>query len=470
MDEIKRLRKMRAELIFKARKILDDADAASRELTAEEDQQFQVMHDEAEKIRQKIEELERVAAQRRSDRQAAAESMLEQPVTHGMGGGAITGAPMTPGSGFGSSLLSPENANRAILAWCRKQYGMPLDDSDQYACTLYRQYVDPKFTPESRDLVVKLSNNFQWRAKQQRMRAMHPSLRIQNALSTSGAPDAGATVPDGFVSRLETALLAFGGMLQVADVMVTDSGNDMPWPTANDTTNKGTLLSEATTIGSSVDPAFASVILQAYKYSSKLVQVSAEIIEDSAFDLPSILGAMLGERLGRILNEHFTTGTGTAQPNGIVTAAAIGVTAASATAITADELIDLQHSVDPAYRRNASFMLHDSIIAALRKLKDTDGQYLWQPGLQEGVPDRLLGQTVHINQDMTDTMAINADVLLYGDLSKYKVRLAGQVRNRRLVERYADTDQEGFVSFLRADGDLLDAGTEPVKKLRMAAA
>lgn len=467
MTEIKRLRQERGDLIQNARNILDAAQKEGRELTAEEDEQFNSMHEAADNLKLQLEALERQAAAVRDERQKNAEGDLSRLAAMGVSlqNNRGTAVPANLG-GMGGYKVSQEHINQAISAWCRKQYGLPLDDADNYSVELYRQYVDRKFSPDSRDLVTRFSNTFRWREMQNRMRAVHPSIR--NDLSTgTGTGEAGVVIPEGFVARLEQAMLAFGGMLQTSEIMVTDSGNDMPWPTADDTFNKGAILSEASSIGSSVDPSFGAVILQAFKYSSKLVQVSAEILEDFAFDLPSILGSMLGERLGRILNEHFTTGTGSSQPRGIAVAATTGVTAASATAITSDEVIDLFHAVDPAYRPNAEFMMADSTVALVRKLKDSDNQYLWQPGLQAGIPDRLLGRVVNVNQDMPSAATGNK-AILFGDLRKYKVRLAGQTRSRRLVERYADTDQEGFVSFIRADGDLVDAGTNPVQALEMA--
>ena len=276
----------------------------------------------------------------------------------------------------------------------------------------------------------------------------------------------GYTVPEGFVNSLEQALLTFGGVRQVADVMRTDSGNDLPWPTMNDTSNKGAILAEATTFSTSVDPTFASVIFKAFKYSSKPIIVSNELLQDSAFDLAAMIGGWLGTRIGRIQNDHFTTGTGTTLPNGVVVASVEGVEAASKTAITDTEVISLEHSVDPAYRPNAMWMFHDTILAAIRVLKDvTSGQYLWQPGMQAGVPDRLLGYRYVINQSMTPTQAQSAKIILFGDFSKYKIRDVAGVRLVRLDELFAQTDQVGFVAFLRSDGQLLDAGTRPIKHL-----
>ncbi len=276
----------------------------------------------------------------------------------------------------------------------------------------------------------------------------------------------GYTVPEGFVNALEQALLTFGGVRQVADVMRTDSGNDLPWPTMNDTSNKGAILAEGITFGASVDPTFGSVIFKAFKYSSKPIIVSNELLQDSAFDLAAMIGGWLGTRIGRIQNDHFTTGTGTTLPMGVVVSSVEGVEAASKTAITDTEVISLEHSVDPAYRPNAMWMFHDTILAAVRVLKDvTSGQYLWQPGMQAGVPDRLLGYRYVINQSMTPTQAQSAQIMLFGDFSKYKIRDVAGIRLVRLDELFAQTDQVGFVAFLRSDGQLLDAGTRPIKHM-----
>jgi HK97 family phage major capsid protein len=202
-----------------------------------------------------------------------------------------------------------------------------------------------------------------------------------------------------------------------------------------------------------------------------VVLVSAELIQDSAYNLEQVLGNLIGIRLGRGTNAALTTGDGNGDPNGIVVASTAGVTAASATAFTADELYDLVHSVDPAYRGmpGCAFMMHDSVIKAIRKLKNGDGQYLWQPGLGVGSPDRLLGYPVEVNQQMAGTIEASAKIALFGDFSKYMVREVAGLRFRKLEERYADTDQVAYIAFLRMDGDLIDAGTHPVKHLIMHA-
>lgn len=278
------------------------------------------------------------------------------------------------------------------------------------------------------------------------------------------------TIPEGFVNALEVSLLTFGGMRNVADVIRTDGGNDLPWPTANDTGNIGELLGEATTFGSSVDPSFGQVIFKAFKYSSKPVLISSELLQDSAFDLGARIGEMLGIRIGRIQNAHFTTGGGTTLPKGIMVASGLGKLAAATNTFTADEVIDLEHSVDPAYRMNASFMMHDLVLAHVRKLKEsTTNAYIWQPGLQQGVPDRLLGYRYQINQQMSSSFTLSEKLVAFGDMSKYKIRDVASIRLVRLDELYAATDQVAFVAYMRSDGNLLDAGTDPVKYLQLAA-
>jgi HK97 family phage major capsid protein len=245
-------------------------------------------------------------------------------------------------------------------------------------------------------------------------------------------------------------------------VIRTAEGNALPWPTVDDTSNTGAILAENTSISTSVDPTFGTITFGAYKYSSKPVLVPNELLQDSSFDLASYIASALGQRLGRIQNTHFTTGDNSSKPNGLVTASGLGNTAATATAITMDELIVTQHALDIAYRQGAAWMMNDAVASYLRRLKGGDGQYLWQPSVVAGRPDMLLGSPTWINNDMASGISGTNKTLVYGDFSKYMIRDAGSVRLVRMNERYADTDQVGFVAFLRSDADLLDAGTNPV--------
>ena len=347
---------------------------------------------------------------------------------------------------------SREERDDALQGWARAQMGLDLEERHQLACR--KCGVNPKKEYYSTQL---------YRGNYDTMR------REMRAQSVGSATAGGDLVPEGFVYELERALLAYGGMRQVSSTIRTDSGADLPWPTVNDTGNAGAILAENTQV-SEQDVTFGSVTFGAFKYTSKLVLVSEELMRDSAFNLTSELGSLLGERIARILNENFTTGSGSGQPNGVITAASSGKTAASASAITAGEIIDLFHSVDPSYRDSASsvWMCNDSTVAAIRKLTDGQGQFLWQAGMQAGIPDRLYGRAVVVNQIMQDIGASEYP-LIFGDFSLYKIRDVAGVRLYRMNERYRDYDQTGFVIFSRHDGNLLNAGTNPVKYLTMAA-
>jgi HK97 family phage major capsid protein len=436
---LKQLLEEKGKLVAKLR-ALTDKDTGDYQWSAEDEAEYKRLNAEYDKLNARIERLQRTETVSRGA--TAAEG----------GSGQTIGRDNVAGDNARPTPTENQRA-LAIQAWCRSQYGLELTAEHEEACRI------TGINPRRGDLDLSL----------RRESYSHVRTELRAGLNVGTASAGGYTIPQGFVNNLEIALLQFGGVRRVADVIRTTEGNDLPWPTVNDTGNTGELLSEATSIGSSVDPTFGQLVLQAFKYSSKLVLVSAELLQDSAFDLVSFLGSALGERIGRIQNTHFTTGDGTSKPKGIVVASALGVTAASATAITADELINLQHSVDPAYRSmpGVGWMMKDSTLAHIRKMKDGQDRYLWQPGLTDGVPDRLLNSPVTVNQQM-DAIATAKKTVLYGAFSKYKVRDVATIRLRRLVERYADTDQEGFVAFMRSDGDLLDAGTNPVKHLIQA--
>jgi HK97 family phage major capsid protein len=277
------------------------------------------------------------------------------------------------------------------------------------------------------------------------------------ALGEGTGSAGGYLVPQGFRQKLTETLKYFSGVRSVAENVRSDTGNALPWPTNDDTANVGALLAENTQ-GSEQDLVLAQKQLGAYKYYSKIVRVSIELLEDSAFDLEAYLARKLGERIGRIQNTHFTTGTGTAQPQGIVTGATSGVTAAAVGTVTVDELVSLAHSVDPAYRSDRSrWMMADSTLAAIRKLKDSQGHYLLEPDVRAGIPNTLLGYPVVINNDMA-AMATGVKSILFGDFTAgYVVRDVLDVRVIRMAERYADYFQVGFVAFMRSDGLVQDS-------------
>lgn len=346
---------------------------------------------------------------------------------------------------------SEEARALALQAWVRHGRGLDLTPEHRAACKR------TGLNPNRKALEFRLHRRPQFGPKEGR------------AQSASTAGLGGYTVPEGFVYNLEKALKDFNGVRALADVMRTEDGATMPWPTADDTTNTGELIGENTEVAGQ-DVTFGVVNFGAYKFSSKMVVLPSELLDDdSAFELSTELSAILGERLGRVGEVYNTTGSGTSQPQGVVTAATLGKTAASATAITADEIIDLLHSIDPAYRRDPSFgvMMHDAVLAYVRKLKDGQGQYLFQAAT-DGGSDRVHGAKVAINQNMASSVATAAKTILAGAFKKFKIRDVKSVRIKRLDERYADKDQVAFIGFARSDSRLLDAGTHPIKYLVQA--
>ena len=237
-------------------------------------------------------------------------------------------------------------------------------------------------------------------------------------------------------------------------------------PTVNDTTAVVVKHVEGTTLtddGGS-DVTFGEKTLNAYPFNTEWLRVSKELADDSIFAMETLLGNLLGERLGRRANLELTTGDGTGDPNGIVTASALGKTATGTAAITADEIIDLLHAVDPAYRMGprVAFMFNDSTLAAIRKLKDGQGNYLWQMGnVQAGIPGSLLGYNYYVNQAMA-SLATGQKVMVFGDMSKYYVRKVGQP----MIGAIQDKDfwpGFGIAGYIRFDGELAD--TAAVKHL-----
>jgi HK97 family phage major capsid protein len=286
--------------------------------------------------------------------------------------------------------------------------------------------------------------------------------------------DGGVLVPQGFMNELEKARLFFGSMLQNARIVRTATGNPLPWPSVNDTTVKGAILAE-NVADATVDLTFAEQVFGAFKYTSQLVNVSIELMQDSAFNMEAEVGALLGERLGRIHNEHLTTGAGTTEPEGAVTGSTLGKLSgvAGGLSFTYEELIDLELSVDRAYRQlGAQFVFNDTTFGVIRKIFDTEERPIWQPSVAVGAPSTLMGYGYQINNDMA-VPAIDAIPVLFGAIgTHYVVRDVLDVTLRRLDERFADQHQVAFVAINRMDGQVLNAGgsNNPIKHLVMAAA
>ena len=273
----------------------------------------------------------------------------------------------------------------------------------------------------------------------------------------------GVTIPTALASEIEIALKTYGGMFEAGTIINTSHGGDLIMPTINDTSAKATIVSEYDQ-STKRAPSFGSVTLKAYTYRTPIIPVSQTLIQDSAFNLDAVLTSLLGDSFSRGVNEQLTTGDGTGKPTGIVTAATACTTQAAATSIKLDDIIDLIKSVNSAYARNGKFMFNRNTLWELAKIKDQTGRYIWQDSARDGTPATLFGKQYILNDDMADIGAGNASVL-FGDLSKYKIRMVKSFSVVRLNELLAEYLSIGLFGFARVDGNLLDAGTHPVKKL-----
>lgn len=288
--------------------------------------------------------------------------------------------------------------------------------------------------------------------------------RAQTTTNSAG----GYTVPTELMAILTKSMEAWGPMYSedVATVLTTNGGGQITMPTVNDTSVTAGAHTEGATLtdDGGKDATFGEKVLEAFAFDTEWLRVSKELADDSIFAMEQVLGDLLGERLGRIANLQLTTGSGSSAPNGVVTASSLGKTATGAAAITGDEIIDLVHSVDPAYRMGpkVGFMFNDSTLAAIRKLKDGDGNYLWQMGnVQQGQPGSLLGYNYRVNQAM-DGLATGNKVMVFGDFGKYYVRKVGAP----LIGALQDKDfwpGFGVAGYIRFDGELAD--TAAVKHL-----
>lgn len=287
---------------------------------------------------------------------------------------------------------------------------------------------------------------------------------IRNTMSTTTDAEGGYLVPEEWARTLIDALKEYGGMRAVSTVIQTSTGVQMNFPTSDGTSEVGELVAE-NTAATDADPSFGTKALNVYKYSSKVITVPFELLQDSAVDVEAFVRARINTRLGRITNQHFTTGTGTGQPMGIVTASTVGKTGTTGqtTTVIYDDLVDLEHSVDPAYRaRGARWMMHDSSLKVIRKIKDTSGRPIFVPnydaGIARGAPAELLGYPITINQDVP-VMAANAKSILFGDFKDYVIRDVMQITLFRFTDSaYAKKGQVGFLAWMRSGGNYVQVG------------
>ena len=427
----KDLRNQRANVWEQMKEIPREADAENRSLNAAEKEKWDKADNDVVELSERIERMEKSEER---DREMASKLV-----------------PADPKNPDGPAISADEARNKV------DEYGAAFDQFVRYGIG--------EMNPEQRSVL------------NTGMQTLTGAEQRDLGVATGGV--GGFLVPQAFYDRIVKAQKWVGGVRNVAFIFRTDSGAIMPVPQDNDTSNVGELLAE-NTVATILDTTLGSKNLSAYMYSSKIVKVGLALIQDSAFDIDSWLAKKLGIRLARIQNQHFTTGTGSSQPQGVVTGATLGKTGlvGQTTSLIYADLVDIEHSIDPAYRQGSplgsgdfandagqtpstNWMFADSTLKVLKKLLDGYARPLWQPGLAVREPDSLMGYPYVINQDMAP-MAANAKSVLFGDFSNYFIREVSGVTILRLTERYADYLQVGFLAFQRCDGALIDAGTHPI--------
>ncbi|GAB5402809.1 MAG: hypothetical protein Aurels2KO_10400 [Aureliella sp.] len=375
----------------------------------------------------------------------------------------------------GASELAKREADKrlAFSAWILRGTDRVTDEM--------REAVERLNSRQGSEIKIQLLNTRSHGNLRRSMRSMSQNEREaalatgeHRALSTVTAGAGPELVPQTFLAMFELAQLANGNMLSYVDTIRTATGEDTHWPSGDDTANEGTFVGtegDDTLDDGQPNPAFKRTTWGAHELHSKWIRVPIALNEDSMFSLEVLLATMLGERMGRTKNKSATNGDGSGQFRGIVVDAPVGHTTAVATAISYDDIVGLEHSVDPAYRPQSQYVMHDAVLEQLRLLKDSEGRPLWQVSLRDGTPDRLNNRPYAYNQAMSDTITSGDDTMLFGRLSDYKLREVGTMRLVRAAERFIENLEIGFLGYQRADGKLLRPtadGPTTVKKLQQA--
>lgn len=295
------------------------------------------------------------------------------------------------------------------------------------------------------------------------MRCRQLTTEVYNALQIGTASEGGYLVPDEFERQLVDVLADENVLRGIATVIRTEGDRKIPVVASHGT---AAIISEEGSYTDS-DDAFTQAVLGAYKIGT-MMKVSEELLADSAFDLQAYIAAEFARRCGAAEEDYFINGTGTAQPVGLLAAtggAAAGATAANAAKLVPEDIFDLFYSVRAPYRRNGSFLMADSTVKELRKMKTTAGDYIWQPALSAGQPDTLLNRPVYTSSYMP-AVATGKKVIAFGDFSYFWIADRGQWTFRRLNELYAANGQVGFQGYERVDGKVILP--EAIKVLTMA--
>jgi HK97 family phage major capsid protein len=418
MYKTKELKEKRGEIVNAIHQLVAKGKAENRALNADERATFDRLDSEQKAMQEEIEGYERMERYENSlfeERTKKETKEYRQP-----------------------GLNSEEERNKAWKGW--------LLEGTAYQKDEYRQAAQ-QFGMNSKFMNLRLSPV-----------APRNELELRAALGKDSGSIGGYTVQTDVLAAVEQALLAYGGVRQVAHVVRTAQGNPFDLPNSDDTGNMGEIVGENSSY-TELEPTFGQVALGAYKYSSKYVKVGIELLQDSVVNVPQLIGGMLGKRIARKQSLDFTTGDGSNKPYGVVAKAHAGftMTTGHTTDVTYSALVDLTHSVDPAYREEpCSFMMHDTTLAGIEKLVDGQGRPLLNSstdGISAAPKKTLLGYPVVVNQSMA-TPAANAKTILFGAFGSYWIRDVLDIQLIRCDELFALSGQVAFVAIARSDANL----------------
>jgi len=398
------LREQRASVWEKMKEVLDRAEGESRDLNGEETGNYETLEGEFRTLEKRIDRVETVEGLK-----PTVENRSLQDV-----------APVETDT----TAVVPTS----LTEYRRQALPVPPQDDPEYRAVFYKS------------LTVRNSSDL--------------TADEQRTLSKATAAAGANLVPTDFEDKLVQLLRFFGVMRQVSTVLSTDTGANLQVPrVASHGTAVWTAENAAFTPS---DESYGQTTLSAYK-GSTIIQISEELLVDSAFDLETYMANEFAQRIGVLQNSAYVAGNGSGKPTGVLQGLTVGVTGATGqtTTITGDNVFDLFHAVLVPYRRNASWVSSDGIIRALRKIKESTGQYLWQPGLAAGEPDMLLGRPIYADPDFP-APAANATPLAFGDFSYYWIRDVRGIALQKLVELYAANGQVGFRAYARTDGVLMN--------------
>lgn len=305
--------------------------------------------------------------------------------------------------------------------------------------------------PEKTDLLKEKMGRASDAYKEDFDRHLRGKTLVHNVLSEGVDADGGYLVPEEFERDIVTALTEENVIRSLAKVITTQHERKIPVATGHSVaqwTAENTAYTES-------NPTFGQKQIDAFKLTD-LCRVSVELLQDAAFDIEDYLMKEFARAFGIAEEQAFCVGTGSNQPTGIFTAngGTVGVTAAATGAVTADELISLVYALKSPYRRNAKFLLNDATISSIRKLKDNNGAYLWQPSVQAGQPDRLLGYEIYTSP-YAPVVAAGALAIAFGDFKNYWIGDRAGRTVQRLNELYATNGQIGYVATERVDGKVI---------------